>query len=63
MLIRSASRPAGLLGQLRGQAVLLLGRRRGQPELLAELLSMAEFESATDTRAGAVERGSPGLAR
>ncbi|MFZ3561757.1 FUSC family protein [Streptomyces sp. BH055] len=61
VLIRSASRPpdlpAGLSVHLRGQAVLLLGRRRGQPELLPELAALtgagAETEAGTETGAGA----------
>lgn len=57
VLIRSASRPpdlpTGLSGHLRGQAVLLLARRRGQPELLPDLAALAETEAAS----GPVVRG------
>ncbi|MFZ3566268.1 FUSC family protein [Streptomyces sp. BH097] len=57
VLIRSASRPpdlpAGLSVHLRGQAVLLLGRRRGQPEVLPELAALAETGAEIETGAGA----------
>ncbi|MFJ9175099.1 FUSC family protein [Streptomyces sp. NPDC102360] len=51
VLIRSASRPpdlpTGLAAHLRGQAVILLGRRRGEPELLPELAALAETGSGS----------------
>ncbi|MGD6741085.1 FUSC family protein [Streptomyces sp. BH106] len=54
VLIRSASRPpdlpAGLAGHLRGQAVILLGRRRGEPELLPGVAALAEIGTGTRAR-------------
>ncbi|MFD7292971.1 FUSC family protein [Streptomyces sp. NPDC059897] len=61
VLIRSASRPPdlppGLSGHLRGQAALLLGRRRGEPELLPGLVALAEGGAGTEIASGAVARG------
>lgn len=57
VLIRSASHlpdlPAGPAGHLRGQAVILLGRRRGEPELLPGVEALAGIGTgagARDTR-------------
>ncbi|MEB8341940.1 FUSC family protein [Streptomyces endophyticus] len=57
VLIRSASRPpdlpAAMAGHLRGQAVLLLARRRGQPDLLPDLAALAEISEGTEPAAPA----------